>query len=158
VRAFEQLKDRYRIPHSLVITGLAGRASPELERLIRTLGVRDVVFSGFLDDSLLPLLYSAADVFVYPSFYEGFGLPVLEAMACGTPVAASNRTSLPEAVGDAGLLFDPDNVDEMAGAIHRLVDDRDLRARLVAKGLERAKQFTWRETAKRTLAALTELA
>jgi alpha-1,3-rhamnosyl/mannosyltransferase len=104
------------------------------------------------------VLYSAADVFVYPSFYEGFGLPVLEAMACGTPVAASNRTSLPEVVGDAGLLFDPDDIDAMATAIQRLVDDRALRDALVAKGLARVKDFTWQRTAARTLAVLTELA
>ena len=157
IRAFAQLQ-RAGLQHALVITGLAGRATPSLAALIRTLDVRNVVFSGFLDDHVLPLLYSAADVFVYPSFYEGFGLPVLEAMACGTPVAASNRTSLPEAVGDAGLLFDPDDIDAMAGAIDRIVTDRTLHATLRAKGLERAKQFTWETTASRTLAALTELA
>lgn len=154
IRAFAKLD----VPHVLVITGLAGRASPETVQLATELGVRDrVVFSGFLDDSELPLLYSAADVFVYPSYYEGFGLPVLEAMACGTPVVASNRTSLPEAVGDAGLLFDPDDVDEMARTIGRVIADRALHAELSAKGLARASSFTWEQTAQKTLAALTEL-
>jgi glycosyltransferase involved in cell wall biosynthesis len=157
VRAFHQLAER--IPHSLVITGLAGRASPEIERLVVGLGLVDrVVFSGFLDDELLPALYSAADVFVFPSFYEGFGLPVIEAMACGTAVAASNRTSIPEAVGDAGLLFDPDSTQEMSEAMHSILSNDTLRAELVQKGLARAKQLSWETTARRTLAVLSEVA
>lgn len=159
IRAFKLLKERHAIPHALVLTGLADRAQHDLVALVGDLGLeRDVVFSGFLDDRLLPLVYSAADVLVYPSFYEGFGLPVIEAMACGTPVAASNRTSLPEAVGDAGLLFDPDDIEDMAATIRRIVDDPALRAQLVAKGLVHASRFSWDQTAKRTLATLTSLA
>ncbi|HEY5949286.1 MAG TPA: glycosyltransferase family 1 protein [Kofleriaceae bacterium] len=157
VRAFKQLKDRGH-RHALVVTGLADRATPELLGLVEQLGLsRDVIFSGFLDDRMLPLLYSAAAAFVYPSFYEGFGLPVLEAMACGTPVAASNRTSIPEAVGDAGLLFDPDDTDAMVTAIERLLVDQPLRERLVTAGIARAKTFTWDRVARQTLAALTSL-
>ncbi|MGE0395438.1 MAG: glycosyltransferase family 4 protein [Kofleriaceae bacterium] len=159
VRAFHLLKTRHRVPHALVIVGLAGRATPALEQLISSLGlVDDVVFSGFLDDRMLPLVYSAADAFVYPSFYEGFGLPVLEAMACGTPVAAANRTSLPEAVGDAGLLFDPANPEDMARTIARILDETELRGELVERGLVRARSFTWEKTAAATLATLSVLA
>ena len=147
------------MPHALVITGLSGRASPELAQLVEELGLQGrVVFTGFLGDDMLPLVYSAADVFVFPSFYEGFGLPVLEAMACGVPVAASNRASLPEAVGDAGLLFDPASTDAIASAIARLVDDRVLHADLVRRGLARAQMFSWTKTAEGTLAVLAEVA
>ena len=159
IRAYHQLVTRRGIPQSLVITGLAGRASTEINQLVVGLGLDDrVVFSGFLDDELLPALYSAADAFVFPSFYEGFGLPVIEAMACGVPVAASNRTSIPEAVGDAGLLFDPASTDQMADAIHRILSDAALRGELVARGAARARQLSWELTARRTLAVLGEVA
>jgi len=101
-------------------------------------------------------LYSGALAFVYPSLYEGFGLPPLEAMACGTPVLTSNVTSLPEVVGDAGLLVDPYNVEAIAHGIRRLVEDSALREELKRKGLERAKQFTWERTAELTWAVLEE--
>jgi glycosyltransferase involved in cell wall biosynthesis len=102
---------------------------------------------GYVDDENLPSIYRSALCFVFPSLYEGFGLPPLEAMACGTPVAASNATSIPEVVGEAGLLFDPYNVDEMAWAMERLIQDSALREKLRQKGLERARQFTWEKTA-----------
>mgnify|MGYP001564821186 CR=1 FL=1 len=92
----------------MIVTGLAGKAQSGLVKTVQELNLEgDVRFSGFVDDKDLPLLYSAADIFVCPSFYEGFGLPILEAMACGTPVATSNATSISEVVGDAGILFDP---------------------------------------------------
>jgi glycosyltransferase involved in cell wall biosynthesis len=102
---------------------------------------------GRVSDQDLPALYSGALAFIYPSVYEGFGLPPLEAMACGTPVVVSNATSLPEVVGYAGILFDPFNVEEMAFAIERVIMDSTLRQNLRQKGLERAQQFTWERTA-----------
>ena len=110
-----------------------------------------VVFLRGLPDSELPLLYSSADVFVFPSLYEGFGLPPLEAMACGTPVITSNASSLPEVVGDAGIMVDPHSVEELADAILKLLCDADFRQEMISRGLERAKDFSWQETAGQTL-------
>ena len=115
-----------------------------------------VYLTGRVADEFLPALYSGALAFVYPSLYEGFGLPPLEAMACGTPVLASNVTALPEVVGDAGLLVDPYDVEAIAHGIRRLVEDSALRKELGKKGLERAKQFTWERTAELTWAVLEE--
>jgi glycosyltransferase involved in cell wall biosynthesis len=99
----------------------------------------------------LPALYSGALCFVYPSYFEGFGLPPLEAMKCGVPVIAGNRASLPEVVGDAGLLVDPFNIEASAAAIATLLDNPILRSKLRVDGLNRARMFSWKETAKRTL-------
>src|SRR5262249_59774243 len=110
-------------------------------------GVR---FAGLIPDEDLPAFYSAAVCFVYPSIFEGFGLPVLEAMACGTPVVASNRAALPELVGDAALSVDPASVEALAQAMTRILSDRDLAADLPRRGLERSRQFAWRAPAART--------
>ena len=114
---------------------------------------RDSVrFLGPVADADLPALYAAATVFVLPSLYEGFGLPVLEAMACGAAVACSNTSSLPEIAGDAALTFDPLDVEAMAEAIGRLLGDEELRDRMAQAGLAQAASFTWEKTAALTLA------
>jgi glycosyltransferase involved in cell wall biosynthesis len=112
-----------------------------------------VAFPGFVRDEDLPALYSGADLYVMPSLYEGFGLPVLEAMACGTPVACSNTTSLPEAAGGAAALFDPEDPAAIAAALRPLLADQALRAELRERGLERAARATWRGCAELTAAA-----
>jgi glycosyltransferase involved in cell wall biosynthesis len=112
---------------------------------------RRTVFTGYVSGGDLPALYTGALCFVYPSYFEGFGLPALEAMQCGAPVLAGDRTSLPEVVGDAGLLVDPFDTTAIARALARLIDDAELRARLRVKGLERARRFDWRATARSTL-------
>jgi glycosyltransferase involved in cell wall biosynthesis len=117
----------------------------------RNSGDRDIVFTGYVPDRELPALYSGAICFVYPSYFEGFGLPVVEAMQCGVPVVAGNRTSLPEIVGDAGALVDPFNEAELAAAIARVVDNPNYRAQLCVKGLKRADSFSWTTTARMTL-------
>lgn len=99
----------------------------------------------------LPLIYNLADLFVYPSVYEGFGLPVLEAMACGTAVITSNVSSLPEVAGDAAVLVDPMDSSAIAGAISKVLSDKQYKAVLSQKGIERAKQFTWERCARETL-------
>jgi glycosyltransferase involved in cell wall biosynthesis len=136
----------------LVVVGKQAWLYAETLRAVEASGVRaDVIFTGYAPEADLPALYSGALCFVYPSVYEGFGLPPLEAMRCGTAVVAGNRTSLPEVVGDAGLLVNPFDVEEIAAAIARLIDDKDLRATLSERGLARATQFDWRETARLTL-------
>ncbi len=119
----------------------------ELERLAASLGIRErVLFVDHVDEDDLPLLYGTADVTVLPSLHEGFGLPPLEAMACGTPVAVSRVSSLPEVVGDAGVYFDPREESTIADALLRLLDDPELREELRARGLAHAAQFPWERT------------
>lgn len=117
-----------------------------------------VFLTGHIPDEYLPALYGGAIAFAYPSLYEGFGLPPLEAMACGTPVLTSQVASMPEVVGEAAVLVNPYNIDSIASGLQRLVDDSLLRETLRAKGLERAGQFTWERTAARTWRVLQEAA
>ncbi len=119
---------------------------------------KHVFFSGSLTDSEVVALMNAADVFVFPSLEEGFGLPPLEAMACGTPVITSNLSSLPEVVGDAALLVNPYDVQEIASAIKKVLTDPKLRESLIKKGFERVKRFSWEKTAKKTLQIYQEIA
>ena len=114
---------------------------------------KDILFIGYVPEADLPALFSGAIGFIYPSYFEGFGLPVLEAMRCGAPVIAGNRTSLPEIVGEAGLLVDPFDEAALAHALAELIENPDCRARLRVKGLERAKAFSWETTARLTLQA-----
>ncbi|MGI9164898.1 MAG: glycosyltransferase family 4 protein [Pyrinomonadaceae bacterium] len=136
----------------LVIVGKHAWLYNETLRAIEKLGSSaSVIVTGYVPEADLPGLYSGALCFVYPSYFEGFGLPPLEAMKCGAPVIAGNRASLPEVVGDAGLLVDPFNIDAIAAALGIVIDDPGLRSELRAKGLNRARLFDWRETARRTL-------
>lgn len=152
LQAFAELRERYQIPHTLVIAGREGWGYEAVYAECRALGLGDVVrFLGYVPDVDIPALYSAADLVVYPSLYEGFGLPVLEAMACGAIVATSNVSSLPEVGGEAALYFDPQNVTEMAETIYRGLTDTTLRAQLRRKGLEHVRAFTWEQAAKHTL-------
>jgi glycosyltransferase involved in cell wall biosynthesis len=136
----------------LVVPGYSTSYEDELRALVEENGLADRVrLLGWVDDALLDGLYRAADCFVFPSLAEGFGLPVLEAMLRGAPVACSNSTSLPEVAGDAALLFDPLDVDAIAVSIRRILEDRELAERLRAAGLERATRFSWEQTAQATL-------
>jgi glycosyltransferase involved in cell wall biosynthesis len=136
----------------LVLPGYPTQHEDELRARARDLGIEgDVRFLGWIPDSDLEGLYALAAAVVVPSLYEGFGLPVLEAMARGVPVASSNRSSLPEVTGDAALLFDPEDVPAMTRAIDTLLSDPATAGRLRAAGPERAREFTWRRTAERTV-------
>jgi glycosyltransferase involved in cell wall biosynthesis len=142
----------------LVIVGKKGWLYEGFFVRLRELGLeQDVVFPGFVPDDDLPALYSAAHLLAFPSLYEGFGFPVLEAMACGVPVVTSNTSSLPEVAGEAALLVDPKSVEELAAAMRRLLDDTALRAEMRARGLKRASRFTWEETARRTAEVYREV-
>jgi glycosyltransferase involved in cell wall biosynthesis len=143
-------------PHAklprLALVGKRAWLYEETLRAIREQGLlSDMVFTGYVPESDLPALYTAALCFVYPSYFEGFGLPPLEAMQCGAPVIAGDRTSLPEVVGDAGLLVDPFDEQAIARSIARIIDDAELRAELRRKGLKRARLFDWHKTARLTL-------
>jgi glycosyltransferase involved in cell wall biosynthesis len=143
----------------LVLPGYHTAHERELRERARTLGIEgDVRFPAWVSDAELEGLWEIAQGFVFPSLYEGFGLPVLEAMARGVPVACSNSSSLPEVAGDAALLFDPRDVPAIAAAVERLLVDRDLAARLRAHGRQRAQLFTWRRTARLTLDAYARVA
>jgi glycosyltransferase involved in cell wall biosynthesis len=144
-------RPRSNLPQ-LVLVGRQAWLYGETLRAIEEQGVRDTtILTGYVSESDLPALYSGALCFAYPSYFEGFGLPPLEAMQCGTPVVTGNLTSLPEVVGDAGLLIDPFDTGALSDALARLFDDADLRAELRARSLARARAFDWHETARRTL-------
>ncbi len=141
----------------LVISGGNGWMYQEVYETVEQLGLRErVMFPGFVDDQDLPALYAMATLFVYPSLYEGFGLPVAEAMACGVPVICSNASSLPEVGGDAVLYFDPCEIDAMANMMRRALADQALRSELRTKGLEQARQFSWERAAERLLGSLLD--
>jgi len=136
----------------LVLAGGKGWLYQPIFALVEELGLQnDVILPGYIPEDALPLWYNAAEVFVYPSLYEGFGLPPLEAMACGTAVIASNASSLPEVVGDAGLLATPEDVEEWCAALSQLTQNSDLRAFLAQRGLVRSKEFTWTRMAQQTI-------
>jgi glycosyltransferase involved in cell wall biosynthesis len=157
LRALALLRDR--IPHHLVMVGRPSlKAERDLE-LVGRLGLGDrVKVVGWVADEDLPVLYSLADAFVFPSFFEGFGVPLLEAMACGCPVVTSTGGSCAEVVGEAGLCVDPADPAAIAGAVERAVTDRDLAEELRRRGIERAQRFTWERTAHATLSILAEAA
>jgi glycosyltransferase involved in cell wall biosynthesis len=138
----------------LVLAGGKGWLYDEIFAQVQALGLTDrVIFTGYVPDDELPLWYNAAELFVFPSLYEGFGMPVLEAMACGTPVVAANSASIPEAVGDAGFLFDPHNSAELAERITAVLNDPDLSATMKQKGLAHARSFSWTRAGIETAAA-----
>ncbi len=147
------------IRHHLVIAGKSTWFSGKIAEAIRHSGVADRIHqTGFVSDEYLLQLYNAADCFAFPSLYEGFGLPLLEAMACGRAVVCSDRSSIPEVAGDAGLLFDPEDEGAIAHAMETVLVDSDLRARMERLGLSRASQFTWRNAAEGTLEVYREVA
>lgn len=148
LKAFTCLKKDKKIEETLVITAGRGLIDEEIEQHVKSL--------PFIPDDEMPLLYNCAKLFVFPSLYEGFGLPPLEAMACGVPVITSNSASIPEVVGDAGIMCDANDVDCFKDAILHLLTDDPKRDELKAKGIARAKSFSWTETAKKTIAVYRE--
>lgn len=145
--------------HRLLIAGRKGWLYQSVFEHAKKTGMENAVdFLDYVDDADLPALFAACDAFVFPSLYEGFGLPPLEAMACGAPVICSNTSSLPEIVGDAALLVNPRDVGALANAMERVITDRALRDELRAKGLEQAAKFSWEHAARETLAVYASVA
>ena len=148
-----------QLPHDLVLTGKETWFAGRVREAARASGVGDRIrFTGFVHDEELLELYNACDLFVFPSYYEGFGLPVLEAMACARAVACSNTSAMPEVVDGAALLFNPHSPDEIARAMADLLRDAELRARMERLGAQRSAAFHWRNTAARTLEIYHEVA
>lgn len=144
---------RWGLPHTLVIAGQRGWGDATPERLAAALGVSDrVYYLGYVPEADLPLLYNLAEAFVFPSWREGFGLPPLEAMACGTPVVASDRPAMPEVLGDAAIYVPPGDARAVAAALARVLSDATLRDELRRRGLEQAARYSWARTARETLA------
>ena len=182
IKAFEQIKEEKNLPPlqiqwqgfeglvkkeektinfselKLVIAGAKGWLYKEVfKKAKNSRFTKDIIFTGYIDEEDKPYLYNLAKVFVYPSFFEGFGLPPLEAMACGTPTIVSNKSSLPEVVKEGAIMIDPHNVDEISFAIRKILESQELKNYLTKQGLKRAKQFNWDKTAKEFLEIFKEL-
>lgn len=143
-------------PHKLALVGDASYGYDEIKYTINELDLSNhVIMTGWVEEGDMPHIFNGADAFIFPSLYEGFGMPLLQAMACGTPVAASRATSIPEIVGNAALLFDPKDSNSMAEAIRRILHDAPLRRLLAERGRKRAGDFSWEKCARQTLAVLT---
>lgn len=148
IKAFAEFKKLNINEYKLVITGRSAWGSLEVSELIKKNNLQDeIILTGYLEDNDLHALYNLATFFVFPSIYEGFGLPVLEAMACGTPVIISNSSSLPEVAGDAGIYIDPYDQDSLVAALNKVVNNHELYEDLKLKGLRRAKLFSWEKVA-----------
>lgn len=158
IAAFYMIKKK-NINHKLVIT--AQKNTPNFNDIFKKVVelniITEIVFIGKVPKEDLPSLYNAADLFVFPSLYEGFGLPPLEAMSCGTPVITSNVYSLPEVVGDAGILVSPYNIDELSNLMYEVLTNNELKSDLAERGLKRAKMFSWKMCAKETLEIYREV-
>ena len=158
IKAYYKLK-KEGTAHKLVVAGgKKGRQYKEILKTVETLDLqKDVIFTGYVPDDDLPKLYNAADLFVFPSIYEAFGLPPLEAMACGVPVITSDRGAFPEVVGDAGIMVDPYDIDALAKAMYEVLSNEGLREDMIKKGLEKAKLFSWGKCAKEVLEVYEEI-
>ncbi|MBF0338931.1 MAG: glycosyltransferase family 4 protein [Nitrospirae bacterium] len=155
LKAFAMLCEKPSFKHWLVISGAYGWKNKDVYSSIANLGITDRVrFTGYVNDIDLPGIYNLADVFVYPSLYEGFGLPIIEAMACGVPVVTSNVSSIPEIAGGCALLVNPMEVDDIAAAIEEILSDSAVRQSLTTRALQHVRKFTWQKCATETLTTL----
>jgi glycosyltransferase involved in cell wall biosynthesis len=158
IQAFARLKRDRSLPHQLVLAGPDWTRAEAIHEAVALSGVAgDIRLPGYVPGDLLPALYTAADLVVFPSLYEGFGLPILEAMACGTPVACSNVSSMPEVGGEAAAYFDPTEIESMGETIRCRLDDDQLRGSMRTLGLERSRRFTWKRCAERTMSVLGDV-
>ncbi len=152
IRSFKVLKEKYKLDHKLVIAGRKSQEYEILYKLVCELKIdNSVIFTDYVPEDELIYIYNGADVFVFLSLYEGFGLPPLEAMACGVAVVVANTSSLPEVVGDAGILVEPYNIEQIVESIYKIISDYEFKKRLVEKGIERVKIFSWKKCAEETI-------
>ena len=152
IRAFDLCKTKHNVPHKLVLAGSDWSRAEEVKKIAAEVASSsDIIFTGFVDDKLLPFLYNGCDLFAFPSLYEGFGLPVLEAMSCKVPVVCSNVSSLPEVAGDAALTFDPYNVEDIYQQIYKVISDKSIQEKCVTEGWKQSQKFRWSFTARNTL-------
>lgn len=159
IEAFDLLKEREDLPHVLVLAGSDWSGSQAVHQAAaRARHSRDIIFPGFVASAHLADLYRAADLFIFPSLFEGFGLPILEAMACGVPTACSNVSSMPEVAGDAAPTFDPSSMDQIAEVMAKLIGDSAFRSLTRERGIQRAATFNWERTAISTMDILRSVA
>ncbi len=152
LEAFSSVKSSHKIPHKLVLVGQINWGYEKMISKVHQLGLdNEIIFTGYVSDEDVVYLYNGAEFFIYPSLLEGFGISAVEAMACGCPLAVSNIPVFKEVVQDAGILFDPEDVEDMTQAMTKLITDSDLRQELSKKGLQRSKFFSWEKTARETL-------
>lgn len=150
IHAFSYLKNKKHIPHLLVVVGMKADCDDGSFDLTKTLHLGDkVIFTGYINRKDMAYFYNTADLFVYPSLYEGFGLPIIEAFSCGTPTVTSSTTSCGEVAGNAAVTIDPQNINELKDAMYRVLNDKSLRKELAMKGLNRAQFFSWEKAARK---------
>ncbi len=155
IKAFHKLKMKQKTKEKLVIAAMQGEG---VRKIINGLGLQDeVILTGFIENNELPQIYNAAEMLVFPSLHETFGMPILEALACGCPVITSNVSSMPEVAGDAAVFVNPYNIDEMGRAIHQVLTDEGFKEGIRKKGLERAKKFSWKKCAEEHLKVYQEV-
>lgn len=155
IKSFRKFKTKRKMKQKLVIAAIQSNG---IRKIINSLSLQDeVILPGFIDNTELPQLYNAADILIFPSLHETFGMPILEAMSCGCPVITSNVSSMPEIAGDAAVLVNPYNVNEIERAIYQVLNDKGSRENMKKKGLQRAKQFSWRKCAEEHLKVYQEV-
>ena len=158
IRAFTNLKKTYKIEHQLVLGGREDLHYTNVRQEINASPFKnDIITIGYVENNELPIIYSGADLFVLPSYIEGFGLIAIEAQACGCPVASTNTSSMPEVLGESALFFDPRNVDEMTAQIHRALTEPGTREDLIFRGKNNATRFRWKKCASETLRVYKEI-
>ncbi len=158
IEAFEILKEKYKVPHKLVLAGKFGHGEDKIKNQISKIkNKEDVIFTGYVSDEEKFELMKNADVFLFPTFYEGFGLPILEAQSVGTPVVTSNVSSMPEVVRDSAVLVDPKDASDIAEAVRKLISDEAHKNDIIEKGLMNVKRFSWEKCAKEIASVLNNL-
>lgn len=158
IKGYILAKEKFLFPHQLVIVGIHGIGFDIFKEMVRENNLEEeIIFTGYIPDKDIVSLYSGAEAHILPSFYEGFGITVLEAMACGCPVLASKTSCMPEVIGNSGLYFDPEKAEEISQSLLKIERDKILRGRLIEKGFSRVKKFTWENSAQKLVRVFEEV-